>query len=34
MSDAKKIYKKVKKLDEEYYDTAAHPFLQRMRDGR
>lgn len=34
LSDAKKIYKKIKKQDKEYYDTSAHPFLQHMRGGK
>ena len=33
-SDAKKIYKRVRKLDKQFYETASHPFLQRMRNGK
>lgn len=30
-SEAKKVYKKIKKLDEEFYATSQHPFMKRMR---
>lgn len=30
-SEAKKVYKKIKKVDEEFYQTSSHPFMKQMR---
>lgn len=32
ISEAKKVYKKIKKLDKEFYDNSPHPFMQHMRE--
>lgn len=32
ISEAKKVYKKIKKLDKEFYADSNHPFMQRMRE--